>query len=89
MDPYQSPASDPIPTFGSRSDCPACGSPLASGEVSGNLFWHEARESLRDTLLGGLQVFGARSFKITLRKERRPAQFCRSCGTVIVLPEES
>ncbi len=82
--PYQPPASGPLPESQCRT-CPDCGHRMEAGEARGSLHWTEVgRSAFRRLLMPGKQLIGGKSFTITLTAPRLEGHRCENCGLTML-----
>lgn len=81
--PYQAPASVPVPESQSRT-CPDCGHPMEPGEARGSLHWtKDGTSRFRRMLAPGKPLIGG-SFRITLTTPRLEGHRCENCGLTML-----
>jgi ribosomal protein S27E len=86
-DPYTPPNPQPDTPPLPNIDCPACGSVMKSGTVTGSIDWLSPDSSKLDRFLGGKKILGPPAFSITIKNHRSPAFLCEACGAILVQPK--
>jgi ribosomal protein S27AE len=82
--PYQPPASGPLPEPQSRT-CPDCGHEMEPGEARGSLHWtEEGTSTFRRMVAPGKPLIGAKSFRITMTAPWLDGHHCGNCGLTIL-----
>ena len=78
--PYEVPASDPLPK---AKTCPDCGGEMQEGDATGQLFWKSADAPRRFFWRGRKSLFG-RSFRLVVTTPRARGHYCAACGLAIL-----